>query len=156
MENFYCVQFKLHCNVLEAYTTFVEIHDFSLKTNRREEFIHITQKIKSLLKKVEMEKGFVKIFCPHTTASISIIQNANPDVLTDINTLLKPLVPHKQQLNVEGNSDAHFKSALFGASVDIPVDNNELILGPWQGIFFCEFDGPRTRKVYVQFFGNRK
>jgi len=141
---------------LEAYTTLLETYDFALKTNRREEFIHITKKIKNLLKKTELNKGFVKIFCPHTTASVSIIQNANPDVLRDINEILKPLIPHKQQLNVEGNSDAHFKSALFGASLDIPVENSELLLGPWQGIFFCEFDGPRTRKVIVQFFGTIK
>lgn len=74
-------------------------------------------------------------------------------MLRDIKTILQPLIPHKQLLNVEGNSDAHFKSTLFGSSLDIPIENGELVLGSWQGIFFCEFDGPRARKIYIQIFG---
>lgn len=124
-----------------------------MKTNRREEFIQITQDVEGILKKSGAKFGSAKIFCPHSTASITINQNANPDVIRDIGSILQNHIPHQQLLNVEGNSDAHFKSSLFGVNIEIPIENGVLALGSWQGIFFCEFDGPRTRKVIVQIFG---
>jgi secondary thiamine-phosphate synthase enzyme len=121
-----------------------------MKTSKREEFIQITEKLNNILKKSEIQNGLMKIYLPHTTAAITINQNANPDVARDIIYILRNLIPHKRLLNVEGNSDAHFKSSLFGVNLEIPFDQNSLNLGDWQGVFLCEFDGPRTRNIRVQ------
>ena len=123
---------------------------FSLKSKKREQFISISSDLNNLLEKVEAKAGLMKIFIPHTTAAITINQNANPDVVTDINTILSNLIPQQRLLNVEKNSDAHFKSSIFGSSLEIPFEEGKLDLGEWQGVFFCEFDGPRTRNLKIQ------
>ncbi|MHA1522236.1 MAG: secondary thiamine-phosphate synthase enzyme YjbQ, partial [Promethearchaeota archaeon] len=102
---------------------FLETYNYSLKTSRREEFIQITQDIDGILKKSGAKSGWVKIFCPHTTAALTINQNANPDVVHDIGTLLHNKVNNQRMLNVEGNSDAHFKSSMFGVFLEIPFEN---------------------------------
>ena len=129
---------------------FIESYHFSLKSSKREEFIEITERINNFIEEANATDGFVKVFIPHTTAAVTINQNANPDVTSDLITILAEMVHHQRLLNVEGNSDAHFKSSLFGVNLEIPFTNQKLTLGPWQGIFFIEFDGPRTRNVHVQ------
>ncbi len=123
---------------------------FGITSKKREEFIPISEYLEKYLQNTKANNGTMKIFIPHTTAAITINQNANPDVLTDLILISNELIPHKNLLNIEGNSDAHFKSSLFGSSLEIPIENNKLMLGDWQGVFFCEFDGPRTRNIKVQ------
>ena len=105
------------------------------------------------IKKVVRESGVVKCLCnvyiPHTTAGITINENADPDVVTDMLEGLDKIVPKLKYRHYEGNTIAHIKASLMGASINIPIDNGVLCLGQWQGIYFCEFDGPRTRSVYV-------
>lgn len=124
--------------------------NFSLTTSKHEEFIEITRELNEILQKNNSKSGIIKIYIPHTTAAVTINQSANPDVPIDLLTILSELTMNSRLLNVEGNSDAHFKSSLFGTFLEIPFQNVRLSLGEWQGVFFCEFDGPRTRNVKVQ------
>ena len=133
---------------------FVENNVLSIKSAKREQFISITEDISDLVYRSGAEVGMVKIFIPHTTAAVTINQNANPDVLKDIQSILASSIKEHRLLNAEGNSDSHFKSSLFGVSLEIPIDKKKIVLGEWQGIFFCEFDGPRTRKINVQIWGH--
>ena len=133
---------------------FVENNVFSIKSSRREQFISITDDINELVHRSGAEIGNVKIFVPHTTAAVTINQNANPDVIKDIQTILTASIKGHRLLNAEGNSDSHFKSSLFGVSLEIPIEKKKIVLGEWQGVFFCEFDGPRTRKIHVQIWGH--
>ena len=95
-----------------------------------------------------MVKGLCNVYIPHTTAGITINENADPDVVTDMLEGLDKIVPKLKYRHYEGNTIAHIKASLMGASINIPIDNGVLCLGQWQGIYFCEFDGPRTRSVY--------
>jgi len=117
--------------------------DFSISTKSRNQLINITTQVRSI------------VYCPHTTAAITINENADPSVLHDILLTLEELVPHHRAgyRHFEGNSDAHCKSSLIGCSEQILIKDNSLNLGTWQGIFFCEFDGPRSRRVIVQIRG---
>jgi secondary thiamine-phosphate synthase enzyme len=97
------------------------------------------------------------VFCPHTTAGLTINENADPAVKADIIKYLEKLVPENSRFShSEGNSDAHIKSSLMGNSLNIIIENSKLILGTWQGIYFCEFDGPRNREIYVKIMSNDK
>jgi len=126
------------------------IKEIELRTKERVEFIEITQKIQELIRKSEIDEGIVTIFVPHTTAGITINENADSDVAEDIKTYLNKLIPFNNNYNhIEGNSDAHIKASIIGSSVNVLISNKELLLGTWQGIFFCEFDGPRRRKIFV-------
>ncbi len=132
-----------------------ELH---VKTPEREILIDISDKIKTVLRKSDIKEGACKIFVPHTTAAITINENADPNVLKDIITYLNRLIPKKSGLGYifrhgEGNSDAHIKSSLIGPSLEILIHEGKLMLGTWQGIMFAEFDGPRPRKVLVQIQG---
>jgi secondary thiamine-phosphate synthase enzyme len=125
------------------------IKQFSIKTSKRNEFIDITPHIQDLVG--DVSEGVVTIFVPHTTTGITINENADPDVPRDILKKLEEMIPQQDNYShMEGNSDAHIKASLFGSSVRVIVQDGRLLLGTWQSIFFCEFDGPRTRKVYVQ------
>lgn len=124
----------------------------TLKSKIKTELIDITSKVNQIVQENGVENGFCLIFVPHTTAGITINENADPDVKLDILTILNQIVPWKAEYqHMEGNSPAHVKSTLVGASEMIAIENRQLLLGTWQGIFFCEFDGPRTRKVHVHF-----
>ncbi len=117
----------------------------------RSEMIDITGRIRALLKESKMRSGICHVFVPHTTAAVTINENADPDVPRDILMELDKIVPlNDHYRHGEGNSAAHIKSSLVGASEMIFVDDGELVLGTWQSVFFCEFDGPRTRKVIVK------
>jgi len=127
----------------------------SVKTHRRNEMIDITAKIAAAVAKSGVDVGTAIVFCPHTTAGITINENADPDVPHDILLTLEELIPHHRNgyRHNEGNSDAHVKSSLVGASETICIENEKLVLGTWQAIFFCEFDGPRSRKVHLRITG---
>ncbi len=132
----------------------IKKYSFNLKTNKREEFIPISEEVNGFVQQLgENIVGECKIFIPHTTAALIMNQTVNPDVMRDFQTYLESIVPVKRMLNVQNNSNAHFKSSLLGTSVEIPISNGKLDLGEWQDILFAEFDGPRIRTVIVQIWG---
>ena len=127
------------------------LEKFSITTNERNQFIDITTRLKDMLSRSKIENGIVVVYCPHTTAGITINEGADPDVQVDIIGKLKKLIPHSENYHhTEGNSDSHIKSSVVGSSVTLILENSNLILGTWQSIYFCEFDGPRTRHFYVK------
>ncbi len=124
---------------------------FSVKTSRKVEFINITGQLKRALVESGIKTGTMNIFVPHTTAGVTINENADPDVVSDMIGYFNKAVPFNDNYaHGEGNSAAHIKSTLFGPSLAVIVDQGELLLGTWQGIYFCEFDGPRMREFYVK------
>ena len=124
----------------------------SITTRNRSEMIDITSQIEEELKKSGLKDGVCFLFVPHTTAGITINESADPSVATDIQAVLNKLIPWEGSYkHLEGNSAAHIKSSLIGNSVMVFVESGHLKLGTWQGIFYCEFDGPRSRKLYVKF-----
>ena len=123
----------------------------NVKTSRRIELIDITEQIQNTVSKSKVETGICFIFCPHTTAGLTINENADPEVKRDIIHTLNKLVPEDAgYAHTEGNSDSHIKSSLFGSSLTIFIKDGQLALGTWQGIFFCESDGPRSREAWVK------
>jgi len=129
--------------------------DFRISTKTRNQMIDITGRVRSFVSQSGITNGDVIVYCPHTTAAITINENADPSVPHDILLTLEELIPHHRPgyRHSEGNSDAHCKSSLLGCSEQILINDKSLDLGTWQGIFFCEFDGPRSRKVIVQVRG---
>jgi secondary thiamine-phosphate synthase enzyme len=126
--------------------------EFSIKTSKRLDSIDLSEQVQEIVSEQKMDDGAVIVYTPHTTSSITINENADPDVLEDMHAHLSKLVPvEKSFKHGEGNSDSHIKTSLVGSSVIVPVENGKLALGTWQGILFLEFDGPRSRKVLVQF-----
>jgi secondary thiamine-phosphate synthase enzyme len=127
------------------------VTSFTVATTCREEFIQITSQVDAIVRTSGMTEGLCLVFCPHTTAGLTVNECADPDVATDLQSALAGWVPESGGWrHVEGNSAAHVKASLVGASVAIPVENGKLKLGTWQGILLCEFDGPRIRDVWVQ------
>ena len=129
------------------------MEQFSLNTPT-EGFIDITGQVRRVVAAGAVQNGLCQIFVPHTTAGVTINENADPDVVADMLTALKQMVPNLPYRHGEGNSPAHVKSSLVGCSITVPISEGRLCLGTWQGIYFCEFDGPRTRKVWVQLVGS--
>jgi len=127
------------------------LKEIILKTNRRIELIDITAQVAEVVRSSGIREGICVVYCPHTTAGLTINEHADPNVASDIVNRLSKLVPHNENYaHIEGNADAHIKSTLTGNSVQLIVNNGNLLLGIWQGIFFCEYDGPRNRRVWVQ------
>ncbi|MBL7170861.1 MAG: YjbQ family protein [Candidatus Omnitrophica bacterium] len=123
----------------------------SIKTNHRAELLDITDKVQAIVSKGRVKSGMCFIFCPHTTAGLTINENADPSVTRDITNTLKKLLPEGAGYShSEGNSDSHIKSSLFGSSLSVIVQGGSLAFGTWQGIYFCESDGPRHREVWVK------
>ena len=121
-----------------------------VKTNAKTELIDITSEIQNLVRSSNIKDGFCMLYVPHTTAAITINESADPSVKADILMILNKIIPWEAGYrHLEGNSPAHIKSTIVGASELVVIENEKLVLGTWQGIFFCEFDGPRTRKVNV-------
>jgi len=121
-----------------------------IKTSKREEIIDITGLIKKHIKLSNIKDGICVLFVPHTTCGITINENADPSVKSDFLNQMKKLIPQQgDYLHSEGNSDAHIKSILVGPSLTLLIWDSQLVLGTWQGIYFCEFDGPRTRKLLI-------
>ena len=129
------------------------MQQFSLNTPA-EGFIDITGQVRKIVASGNVQNGLCQIFVPHTTAGVTINENADPDVVTDMLAALGKMVPDLHYRHAEGNSPAHVKSSLVGCSITVPISEGRLCLGTWQGIYFCEFDGPRTRKVWVQLVGS--
>jgi secondary thiamine-phosphate synthase enzyme len=125
---------------------------FAVQTPAKSAFVEITEQVRSFLRQESLESGMAVVYVPHTTAGITINENADPDVVRDFLADLDRLIPQHQSYyrHYEGNSAAHLKTSLMGSSVTILVENSRLVLGTWQGIYLCEFDGPRNRKVHVK------
>jgi len=127
------------------------IHKLSVNTRARVEFQNITRLVQDAVSSSGIKSGVCYVFVPHTTAAITINEQADPDVVEDIIAYLDALVPqHGKYRHTEGNSPAHIKASLLGSSAALLVENSRLVLGTWQGVFFCEFDGPRNRSVIVK------
>jgi secondary thiamine-phosphate synthase enzyme len=129
--------------------------DFGVSSKQRNQSIDITSKVEGAVSQAGITEGDAIIYCPHTTAAITINENADPSVMHDILLTLSELVPQQRPgyRHSEGNSDAHCKSSILGCSKQVLIMDGKLALGTWQGIFFCEFDGPRSRRVFVQVCG---
>jgi len=131
------------------------MESFTVSTPSREVLIDITSEVKGIVGKSGIKEGFCVVFVPHTTAGVTINENADPSVKRDIVDFLGKLIPREAGFShVEGNSDAHVKASIIGCSETVPVRNGSLALGTWQGICFAEFDGPRRRTVHVTVVGS--
>jgi secondary thiamine-phosphate synthase enzyme len=132
------------------------MRSFDVRTTKRNEFIEITDQVRQAIRAVGLQSGACIVYCPHTTAAITVQENADPDVVHDMLLWLNQHIPKELPgfRHAEGNSDSHIKSSLVGSSATILVENGNIVLGTWQGIYFCEFDGPRKRNVIVQTIGN--
>jgi secondary thiamine-phosphate synthase enzyme len=127
------------------------MHSFSLRTQKHTQLVDITGSVQSAVAGLGVRKGAVTVFIPHTTAGVTINENADPDVVSDLVEALEKVVPWKAGYkHTEGNAAAHVKASLMGSSVQVIVEEGLLRLGTWQAIYFCEFDGPRSRDVWIQ------
>jgi secondary thiamine-phosphate synthase enzyme len=128
------------------------IHKLNVKTNQRDEMVDITGELEELLQKEKADEGMVVVYSLHTTAGITINENADPDVKHDMLMRLDEVYPweHKKYRHAEGNTASHLKASTVGSSQTVLVENSRLVLGTWQGVYFCEFDGPRSRNVLVK------
>jgi secondary thiamine-phosphate synthase enzyme len=127
------------------------VEKVNLKTTKRTELIDITEKIESIVAKSKIKEGICFIFCPHTTAGLTVNENADLSVQMDITNTLSKLVPEGAGYShAEGNADSHIKSSLLGSSLTVFIEDSQLAFGTWQGIYFCESDGPRSREVWVK------
>jgi secondary thiamine-phosphate synthase enzyme len=132
------------------------MQSFTVSTAKRNEFVEITAEVRRAVRASGLKSGVCVVYCPHTTAGVTIQENADPDVVRDMLLWLNHHIPKDVPgfRHAEGNSDSHLKSSLIGTSVTIIVEAGDLVFGTWQGVYFCEFDGPRTRTVQVQTIGN--
>jgi len=124
----------------------------SVSTDSREQLVDVTGQVQEVLRTSGVDSGVVTLFVPHTTAAVTINEKADPSVVADLLKGLSEIIPHRAAYyrHVEGNSDAHIKASLLGSALQVLAENGELVLGTWQGIYFCEFDGPRSRKLWVK------
>jgi secondary thiamine-phosphate synthase enzyme len=124
----------------------------NVRSKSRNEFIDITEMVQEVVKEAGITKGICYLYVPHTTAGITINEGADPSVQRDIINALSRLVPHEMNyFHREGNADAHIKTTLVGSSLNVIVEDGKLLLGTWQSVFFCEFDGPRHRRIAIKF-----
>ena len=129
----------------------MSLHEFSISTSSKEELIVITSQVSEAVKKDGIEEGVCLVHIPHTTAAVTINENADPDVQHDLLLGLDAAFPDRNEFrHSEGNSSAHLKSSCIGCSQTIIISKGRLLLGTWQGLYFCEFDGPRRRKYFVK------
>jgi secondary thiamine-phosphate synthase enzyme len=128
----------------------------SVKTSRRTQFVDITREVQAAVLESGADNGMCYVYVPHTTAGIAINEHADPDVASDVEGIFDRLIPHRGPYrHAEGNTDSHMKAVLTGTSQTLFIENGKLALGTWQGIFLCEFDGPRQRKVHVKVVPDR-
>lgn len=129
------------------------LKEISVKSTNKTQFIDITYQVQKIISETNIKSGICLVYVPHTTAGLTINENADPSVQKDILKTINKLIPFEDNyLHLEGNSAAHIKASLLGFSQQVIIEDNKLVLGTWQGIYFCEFDGPRNRKVYVKIF----
>jgi secondary thiamine-phosphate synthase enzyme len=132
----------------------MNFYSHKLNTGKQTEFVNITNIVRQCVTDAGIKDGICVVYIPHTTAGVTINESADPAVITDVTKEINKIIPfHDNYKHMEGNSHAHIKSSLFGISTQIPIHNGRLTLGTWQGIFFCEFDGPRHRSFHVQILG---
>ena len=142
-ESGYC---RTHFLLLKYYMKIINV-----STTKRIDLIDITAKVRKVVSESQTEDGIVTVYVPHTTCGITINEGADPDVVRDIKYQLEKLIPFQEGYrHMEGNADRHIKTCLVGSSENIIVEKGQLMLGTWQSIFLCDFDGPRTRKVYIK------
>lgn len=127
------------------------MHKITVPTQQRDQMVEITAQVEAAAREVHVLDGWVEVFVPHTTAGVTINENADPDVVHDVLKRLDIMVPWREAFDRhgEGNSAAHVKASMMGASVRVRIEGRKLLLGRWQGIWLCEFDGPRTREVWI-------
>jgi secondary thiamine-phosphate synthase enzyme len=131
------------------------LYTFDVRTRSRTGMYNITSKVQQAVTDSGIQTGICTVFVPHTTAGVTINEDADPDVVSDILKEINKIIPFEDNYkHGEGNSAAHIKASLFGSSAQVIVENGKLVLGVWQGIYFCEFDGPRSRKVNVKVIGD--
>jgi secondary thiamine-phosphate synthase enzyme len=128
------------------------LQSFKVRTSARNEMVEVTDHLRQVASRKNIEDGMLVVYVPHTTAAVTINENADPDVKSDMLAKLSELVPKQERYyrHAEGNSDSHVKSAMVGQSVTVLVEGGRPVLGRWQGVYFCEFDGPREREVLVK------
>ena len=127
------------------------LYTFELSTEEKQSFIAIVEYLQQALSRSGIKNGLMLVFCPHTTAAITINENVDPDVKTDLSLGLNQTYPNKEEyIHMEGNSDGHMKSSVLGASETLIISKGRLVLGTWQSLYFCEFDGPRERNFMVK------
>lgn len=127
------------------------LHTLRIKTQSRNEARDITGEVEKLIRAAGVKSGICYLYVPHTTAAVTVNEHDDPDVMADVHSSLRKLVPQQGDYkHFEDNSDAHIKAALVGVSESVPIEDGRLALGRWQGIFFCEFDGPRERELKVK------
>ncbi|RLL46955.1 YjbQ family protein [Oceanobacillus piezotolerans] len=127
------------------------IYKFQLSTKEKQAFVNIDSYLEDALEQSGVKDGMMVVYCPHTTSAITINENADPDVKTDLKLGLNETFPNKAEyIHMEGNSDGHMKSSVVGASETLIISDGELIFGTWQSVYFCEFDGPRRRTFHVK------
>lgn len=130
------------------------MHTFSLRTTQHAQMVNIDREVQEIVTESGIQEGTVTIFVPHTTAGITINENADPDVVRDMLMILERMVPWEGgYAHAEGNSAAHVKASMMGNSATVLIENGQLQFGTWQSIYFCEYDGPRTRQVWVVCMG---
>jgi secondary thiamine-phosphate synthase enzyme len=130
------------------------MQSLSIRTEKHTQFVDITRAVQSALSGQSIKNGVITVFIPHTTAGVTINENADPDVVSDLAHGLERAVPwNAQYSHSEGNAAAHVKASMMGSSVQVIIEEGLLRLGTWQAIYFCEFDGPRTRSVWIQVVG---
>ena len=129
--------------------------NIELPTTKKQELVDITKRVRAVVSNSGIQNGLCSLFCPHTTAGVTLNENTDPDVQTDILNALERAVPRNEKYykHEEGNAPAHAKAAVLGFSETIPVQAGKLLLGTWQAVYFCEFDGPRNRKLVVTVIG---
>jgi secondary thiamine-phosphate synthase enzyme len=134
-----------------------KIESLRVHTDRRAQLLDVTSEVQSVVAKSGVQQGICYVYVPHTTAGVTINEHADPDVACDVEGIMDRLVPHKGSYqHAEGNSDSHAKTILTGTSQMVFVENGRLVLGRWQGIFFCEYDGPRERTMQVKVVADPK
>ena len=130
------------------------LKELAVQTSKGRDFIDVTERVQALVRTSGVGEGMCVIYSPHTTAAVTVNENADPDVVADLLEAFADLIGDERRFaHAEGNSGAHALTSLVGPSVTLPVDGGRLVLGRWQAVFFCEFDGPRQRTLQVQVFG---
>ncbi len=127
------------------------LYSIEIKTNKRMEMVDVTGTVREIVRKAGVRNGICVLYVPHTTAAVTVNENADPSVRRDISRTLAKLVPAGAGYeHLEGNADSHIKATMVGPSETLIITNGDILLGTWQGIFFCEFDGPRRRKMFIK------
>jgi secondary thiamine-phosphate synthase enzyme len=128
------------------------LQTLTIQTSTRNEMIDVTERLRKVLRSFNMLEGMLVVYVPHTTAAVTINENADPDVKSDLLAKLSSMVPQRETYyqHAEGNSDSHLKAAMLGHSAIVLVEAGKLVLGRWQGVYFCEFDGPRQRELIIK------